>query len=55
VESKTVKISFYADEELRTRLKLACTAKNLSMNEVLTGLVQGWVEENDPFKKANDK
>jgi hypothetical protein len=55
VESKTVKISFYAEEELRTRLKLACTAKNLSMNEVLTELVQAWVEENDPFKKGTDK
>jgi hypothetical protein len=52
VENKVVKISFYADEELRTRLKLACTAQNLSMNEVLTGLVKVWVEENDPFKKG---
>lgn len=50
MESKTVKISFYADEELRQRLKLACTAKNLSMNEVLLTLTQKWVEENDPFK-----
>jgi hypothetical protein len=55
VENKVVKISFYADEELRTRLKLACTAQNLSMNEVLTGLVKAWVEENDPFKKGNEK
>lgn len=55
MESKIVKISFYADEELRTKLKLACTAKNLSMNEVLTGLVEAWVEENDPFKKRSEK
>jgi len=55
VEKKVVKISFYADEELRTKLKLACTAKNLSMNEVLTELVEVWVEENDPFKKRKEK
>lgn len=52
MEPKTVKISFYADEELRQRLKLACTAKNRSMNEVLVSLTQQWVEENDPFKKG---
>ncbi len=55
MEKKIVKISFYADEELRTKLKLACTAQNLSMNEVLTGLVEVWVEENDPFKKRKEK
>ena len=51
MEPKTVKISFYADEDLRQRLKLACTAKKRSMNEVLVSLTQQWVEENDPFKK----
>jgi len=25
------------------------------MNEVLTGLVEVWVEENDPFKKRKEK
>lgn len=50
-ENKSVKMSFYIDEETRTRFKLACTATGISMNQALTNLVDGWLESNDPFKK----
>lgn len=45
-------MSFYIDEETRTRFKLACTATGISMNQALTDLVNGWLELNDPFKKS---
>lgn len=51
-ENKSVKMSFYIDEETRTRFKLACTATGISMNQALTDLVNGWLESNDPFKKS---
>lgn len=45
-------MSFYIDEETRTRFKLACTATGISMNQALTDLVNEWLELNDPFKKS---
>lgn len=50
-DSKTVKMSFYIDEETRTRFKLACTATGTSMNQVLVDMVNDWLDSNDPFKK----
>jgi hypothetical protein len=50
-DTKTVKMSFYIDEETRTRFKLATTAKGTSMNQVLVDMVNGWLESNDPFRK----
>jgi hypothetical protein len=50
-DNKTVKMSFYIDEETRTRFKLACTATGTSMNQVLVDMVNGWLDSNDPFKK----
>lgn len=47
-----MKMSFYIDEETRTRFKLACTATGISMNQALTDLVNEWLELNDPFKKS---
>ncbi|MFP5275292.1 plasmid partition protein ParG [Coleofasciculus sp.] len=44
-------MSFYIDEETRTRFKLATTAKRTSMNQVLVDMVNGWLESNDPFKQ----
>jgi len=50
-DSKTVKMSFYIEEETRTRFKLACTATGTSMNQVLVDMVNDWLDSNDPFKK----
>ncbi len=50
-DNKTVKMSFYIDEETRTRFKLACTATGISMNQVLVDMVNGWLDSNDPFTK----
>jgi len=50
-DNKAVKMSFYIDEETRTRFKLACTATGTSMNQVLVDMVNGWLDSNDPFKK----
>ena len=52
-DNKTVKMSFYIDEETRTRFKLACTATGTSMNQVLVDMVNGWLDSNDPFKKQS--
>lgn len=51
VKDKSVKISFYASDELRTRLKIACAAQQVSMNQVLIDLVESWVKEHDPLKQ----
>jgi hypothetical protein len=50
-DSKTVKMSFYIDDETRTRFKLACTATGTSMNQVLVDMVNDWLDSNDPFKE----
>lgn len=50
-DNKNVKMSFYIDEETRTRFKLACTATGTSMNQVLVDMVNQWLDSNDPFKK----
>ena len=50
-EDKTVKLSMYLPEQLRLRFKLACTAKQVSMNQVLIDFVEEWTNENDPMQK----
>jgi ParG len=50
-KDKSVKISFYAPDELRTRLKIACAVQQISMNQVLIDLVESWVKEHDPLKQ----
>ncbi len=46
------KLSIYIPEELRTRFKIACTAEQTSMNQVLVDFIEQWTEEHDPMKKA---
>lgn len=48
-DNKPVKMSFYIDEQTRTRFKLACTAVGTSMNQVLVDMVNKWLDSNDPF------
>jgi len=52
-EDKTVKLSMYLPEQLRLRFKLACTAKQVSMNQVLLDFVESWTDENDPMQAKN--
>jgi hypothetical protein len=49
------KLSIYISEELRTRFKIACTAEQVSMNQVLVDFIEQWTEEHDPMKKAMQK
>ncbi len=49
------KLSIYIPEELRTRFKIACTAEQKSMNQVLVDFIEEWTEEHDPMKKAMQK
>ena len=46
------KLSIYIPEELRTRFKIACTAEQTSMNQILVDFIEQWTEEHDPMKKA---
>ncbi|MGB7440698.1 MAG: plasmid partition protein ParG [Coleofasciculaceae cyanobacterium] len=48
---KSARLSIYISEDLRTKFKMACTAKQISMNQVLIDFIEGWTEENDPFKE----
>jgi hypothetical protein len=41
-------LSTYIDKDLKLKFKLACTAKERSMSEIVTELIEGWLEENDP-------
>lgn len=45
-----MKLSMYLPEQLRLRFKLACTAKQVSMNQVLLDFVESWTDENDPMQ-----
>ncbi|MCW5318952.1 MAG: plasmid partition protein ParG [Nostoc sp.] len=47
-------LSSYIDKDLKLRFKLACTAKQKTMSEVITDLIEEWLEENEnpsPVKK----
>jgi hypothetical protein len=41
-------LSSYIDKDLKLRFKLACTAKERSMSDVVTDLIEAWLEENEP-------
>ena len=40
-------LSTYIDKDLKLKFKLACTAKERSMSEIVTELIEGWLEENE--------
>ncbi len=48
---KSARLSIYISEELRTKFKMACTAKQTSMNQVLVDFIEEWANENDPFRQ----
>jgi hypothetical protein len=33
---------------LKLKFKFACTARERSMSEIVTELIEGWLEENEP-------
>lgn len=39
-------VTVYMDKELKLQFKLACTAQERSMSEVVVELVESWLEEN---------
>jgi hypothetical protein len=41
-------LSTYIDKDLKLKFKLACTAKERSMSEIVTELIEGWLEEKEP-------
>ena len=51
-------LSSYIDKDLKLRFKLACTAKQKTMSEVITDLIEEWLEENEnpsPAKKEKEE
>lgn len=42
-------LSTYIDKDLKLRFKLACTAAERSMSDVVTELVEGWLEQNESW------
>lgn len=40
-------LSSYVDKDLKLRFKLACTAQQKTMSEVITELIEEWLEENE--------
>jgi hypothetical protein len=40
-------LSTYIDKDLKLKFKIACTAEERSMSEIVTELIEGWLEEND--------
>ena len=49
-------LSSYVDKDLKLRFKLACTAKQKTMSEVITDLIEEWLEQNEappPGKTSN--
>lgn len=49
-EAKQVKLSVYVDVDVRAKLKAACAIQQVSMNQVVNNLLEGWIAENDPTK-----
>lgn len=48
-------ISAYIDKDVKRRFKLACTAIDKSMSEVMVDLVETWLEQQEQNKSDNDK
>lgn len=40
-------LSAYIDKDLKLRFKLACTAAERSMSDVVTELIEGWLEQSE--------
>ena len=41
-------LSTYIDKDLKLKFKLACTARERSMSDVVTELIEGWLEQSEP-------
>lgn len=48
-------LSTYIDKDLKLKFKLACTARERSMSDVVTDLVERWLEENDTPASGTSK
>lgn len=44
---ETDKITFVVDKELKTRLKIIAVKKNKTITEIVTSLIQEYVDENE--------
>jgi hypothetical protein len=44
-------ISAYIDKDVKRRFKLACTAIDKTMSEVMVDLVETWLEQQEQNKK----
>lgn len=51
--NKQVFVRFRVEEEKRDRFKIACIQLKTTMDEVLKGLLDKWLEENDPESTKN--
>jgi hypothetical protein len=47
-------LSTYIDKDLKLRFKLACTAAERSMSDVVTELIEGWLEQSE-FPTASNQ
>lgn len=43
----------YIEKDLKRRFKLACTAQDRSMSEVLSELIERWLEEQQEPPRSN--
>ena len=48
-------LSTYIDKDLKLKFKLACTARERSMSEILTELIEGWLEDKAPPTSSTSK
>ncbi len=47
-------LSTYIDKDLKLRFKLTCTAQERSMSDVVTELIEQWLEENEVQTKQRE-
>jgi hypothetical protein len=47
-----VELNGYVPKDLKREFKLACTAQDRTMGEVLTELIQSWLEQQNKGKKS---
>jgi hypothetical protein len=48
-------INGYVPKELKREFKTVCTSKEVSMGEVLTALIEGWLGKKDYPPKAQEE
>lgn len=48
-------LSTYVEKELKLRFKIACTAQERSMSDVVTELIEEWLEKNEHPNQGADK